>query len=107
VSGSRVPHAVLFRPGAAACAAAGRWRLSLTIGSIWHSNRFFIYCNEGNEPKHIHVASANGVANFWTKPLILGSAAGLAAHEISAMRRIVDSRLTEIKERWNEHSRQD
>lgn len=68
-----------------------------------HGFRFFFYSRE--EPRiHVHVSCARGDAKFWLEPTIeLAENYGLRSGEITKVRRLIEERLDEIKDRWQEH----
>lgn len=67
--------------------------------------RFFFFSNEGNEPVHVHVEASDSHAKFWLDPIRLARSSGFGNHEIAEIRRIIETRVDEIKDRWNEHFR--
>ena len=64
--------------------------------------RFFFFSNEGHEPPHIHVESAEKYGKFWLEPVILARS---AAHSILlVMERSADMReLLEALALLNRH----
>jgi hypothetical protein len=36
-------------------------------------HRFFFFSNEGHEPRHIHLETADKYAKFWLDPIALAS----------------------------------
>lgn len=65
--------------------------------------KFFFYNNEGNEPMHVHVKSGSSTAKFWIRPVELAYGEGFRRHELNEIRRIVEARVEEIRNKWNEH----
>ncbi|BAS26461.1 DUF4160 domain-containing protein [Limnochorda pilosa] len=65
--------------------------------------RFFFFSNEGNEPPHVHVEAAEKYAKFWLRPVALARSYGFGAHELSGIRRIVESRSDYFEHRWGEY----
>lgn len=65
--------------------------------------RFFFFSNEGHEPPHIHVESAEKYGKFWLEPVILARSAGFNASELTKLRRIITERRERFLERWNEY----
>jgi len=68
--------------------------------------RFFFYSNEGDprEPVHIHVRRDHNLAKFWLNPDVrLADSYGFSAVELNKIRKIIDTRRTEIEDAWNEH----
>jgi hypothetical protein len=65
--------------------------------------RFFFFSRE--EPRmHVHIASPHGEAKFWLEPGIeLAENEGIASHEITLIRKIVERRANEIAAAWREH----
>src|SRR6266699_3108336 len=90
----RLPGVDLFlkRPGAMPASACGHDLLARRVysgsGSVptvlrWGSYRAFFYSNEGSEPAHVHVRSADKEAKFWLHDLTVAANSGFAAHEVS------------------------
>ena len=65
--------------------------------------RFFFFSLEGAEPPHIHVESAEKYAKFWLSPIALVESRRMNSAEITKVRKIIEKRLNEIIDRWNEH----
>ncbi len=65
-------------------------------------NRFFFFSNEGNEPPHIHVESAEKYAKFWLDPVSLARSVGFRSHELSQLSRIVTENQQVFTERCYE-----
>ncbi|MEY6433452.1 DUF4160 domain-containing protein [Thioalkalicoccus limnaeus] len=51
--------------------------------------RFHFYSDEGTEPAHIHIRSAEGECKFWLSPISLARNRGMPAHRIREIERIV------------------
>jgi hypothetical protein len=47
--------------------------------------RFFFYSNEGSEPPHIHVRSADQQAKFWLDPIELDWNSGFNVREMTQL----------------------
>ena len=54
-------------------------------------HRFFFLSNEGGEPPHIHVETAEDYAKFWLDPVALARSVGHSASELSRLRKLVES----------------
>jgi hypothetical protein len=65
--------------------------------------RFFFYSNEGAEPAHVHVEAGDGTAKFWLEPVRLAGSRGMARHELSRLRRIVDDHRGAFVRAWHAH----
>lgn len=65
--------------------------------------RFFFWTNERNEPAHIHVTKAEGVAKFWLDPVSLASTDGFNIPTLNKLQRIVRENQTLFLEAWNEY----
>jgi Domain of unknown function (DUF4160) len=65
--------------------------------------RFFFFSRE--EPRiHIHVQAQHGEAKFWIDPEIqLANNYGLADHELTTIKRLIEEHVDEIREAWNRH----
>lgn len=66
-------------------------------------HRFFFYSNEGNEPPHIHVETAERTAKFWLNPVNLAWSTGYNSKELTELRELVETHEEEFLEKWNEH----
>ena len=65
--------------------------------------RFFFFSNEGEEPPHIHVESAEQYAKFWLLPVALARSIGYNASELRRVRGLVEKHRRLFKERWDEY----
>lgn len=75
---------------------------------VFESNgfKFFFFSNEGNplEPIHVHVRKERNLAKYWLEPEAhLANSFGFSAVELNKIRKIVDNRMSEIEDAWNEH----
>lgn len=66
-------------------------------------HRFFFFSNEGNEPAHIHVETAEKYAKFWLSPLVLAAATGYNAQELRQIRELVQQHSEAFLEKWYEY----
>jgi hypothetical protein len=64
--------------------------------------RFFFYSNEGLEPPHIHVESADGEAKFWLSPVALVGSSRLKARELRDLEWFVRLNREFLLEAWND-----
>ncbi len=62
----------------------------------------FFYSNEGQEPMHVHVRRAGGIAKFWMQPLMLDSARGLKTQELARAEELIAEHAEQIREKWHE-----
>lgn len=65
--------------------------------------RLFFFSNEGSEPPHVHIESGESYAKFWLRPVTLARSVGYGARELTILRELVESRKSDIEEKWNEH----
>lgn len=66
--------------------------------------RFYFYSNENDEPIHIHVEKASGVAKFWLLPNLKEEYSyGFKIKERKEILLIIEERQEEIKKAWNEY----
>lgn len=65
--------------------------------------RFFWYSHELGEPPHVHVDRDDCSAKFWLQPVELARNLGFAAHELRAIRTIIESNQERFLEAWNGH----
>ena len=68
-------------------------------------HRFFFFSNEGQEPPHIHVETAENYAKFWLSPVSLARDVGYNASEVRRLRTLVEENAGYFLERWHEHFR--
>ena len=66
-------------------------------------HRFFFFSNEGHEPPHIHVETADKQAKFWMEPMSLAHSIGYNASELTRLRKLVVEHREQFKEKWHEH----
>lgn len=64
--------------------------------------RFHFYSDEGNEPPHIHVATADGECKFWLNPIGLAGSRGVAPHVVRNIERLVFQHCDFLKDKYNE-----
>ena len=65
--------------------------------------RFFFFSNEGTEPMHVHVESAECHAKFWLQPVVLASSVGYNGIALTRLRKIVDEHAKLFEEKWHEY----
>jgi len=65
--------------------------------------RFFVFSNERNEPKHIHVESAGNYAKFWLEPVDLESSVGYKSIELAEIRKLIHESILFLRARWDAH----
>ena len=66
-------------------------------------HRFFFFSNEGNEPPHIHVETAEDYAKFWLEPIALARSMGYNAKELRELRELVEEHKDLFLRRWYEY----
>jgi len=64
-------------------------------------HRFFFCSNEGSEPSHIHVETAESYAKFWLGPVARASAVGHNARELRELREFVLKHAAFFREKWD------
>lgn len=64
--------------------------------------RFHFYSDEGNEPPHIHVATADGECKFWLDPIRLARNKRVPPHVVRAIEKMVFQHCDFLKERYDE-----
>ncbi|HTV56484.1 MAG TPA: DUF4160 domain-containing protein [Terriglobia bacterium] len=74
-----------------------------TVRGIPGPHRVFFYSFDCNEPVHVQVQRERMVCKFSLDPLDLGGNYGFSARELTAIRRLIESKLAAIQEAWNEH----
>ncbi len=74
-----------------------------TVKNIAGPYRLFFYSFDCNEPTHIHVQRETLMCKFWLEPISLSNNRGFSPKELNAIRRIVETNLTQIVEAWHEH----
>ena len=69
-------------------------------------HRFFFYANEGAEPPHVHIRSAEKSAKFWLDPVSLARSSGYDAVELRALRGYVQAHRESLERAWHDfHNR--
>ncbi len=56
-----------------------------------------------HEPPHVHVETENAYAKFWLNPVRLAKSRGLRSHQLTRIRRVVETNEVMLLERWHEH----
>jgi hypothetical protein len=64
--------------------------------------RFYFYSSDGDEPRHVHVQGADGVAKYWLEPVRLSHSQGFKISELSKIRSIIDQNTPQLVEAWDE-----
>lgn len=79
-------------------------RLASAMPTILRNGRwrFFFYSNEGLEPPHIHVESADGWAKFWLSPVALVGSFRLKPRELRDLEWFVKLNRKFLLEAWND-----
>ncbi len=68
--------------------------------------RFFFNSREETR-RHVHVATADGIAKFWLEPIVsLASYHNLASKELRAIDELVREHKDEFESAWDRHFRQ-
>ena len=67
-----------------------------------HGYRFFFFSNEGSEPAHVHVQSAENYAKFWLRPVALAASVGYDARELRVLRELVTTHQEALERAWND-----
>jgi len=70
----------------------------LKIGSF----RFHFYSDEGNEPPHIHVATADGECKFWLDSIRLARNKGIAPRVVREIEKLVFKNQNLLREKYND-----
>ena len=68
--------------------------------------RFFVYSNEGTEPRHVHVEKAEALAKFWLEPIELHESDGFSAGQLREVRGVIRRKRAYLIEKWNEYFQQ-
>jgi len=63
--------------------------------------RFFFFSNEGNEPPHIHVETAENYAKFRLNPVALVKSTGYNAKELRELRELIEENRLLFIEKWH------
>ena len=66
-------------------------------------HRFFFFSNEGSEPPHIHVETAENYAKFWLNPVALVKSTGYNAKELREIRELIGQNRQLFQEKWHEY----
>ena len=65
--------------------------------------RFHFYSDEGSEPPHIHVATADGECKFWLSPVRLARSENVKPAEMRRIEAVVVERENLLLEKWHEY----
>jgi len=63
--------------------------------------RFFFYSEEGLEPPHVHIESAERRAKFWLVPIEEKWNDGFRSGEMKEIERIIFANIDLLLEAWN------
>jgi hypothetical protein len=66
------------------------------------SYRFHFYSDEGKEPPHIHVSTAEGECKFWLEPVRLANNRGLSPVIIRKIEKMVFENLNFLLEKYHD-----
>ena len=73
----------------------------LRIGAF----RFHFYSDEGNEPPHIHIETAEGECKFWLNPIRLARNKGVPPASIRDIEKLVFEHCNLLTEKCHEFHR--
>ncbi|MFP4279784.1 MAG: DUF4160 domain-containing protein [Halochromatium sp.] len=65
--------------------------------------RVHFYSDEGTEPPHIHIRSAEGECKFWLSPISLARNRGIPAHQLREIERIVFDHQAFLLEKFHDY----
>lgn len=65
--------------------------------------RFHFYSDEGSEPPHIHVATADGECKFWLSPVRLARSENVKPAEMRRIEVAVVEQENFFLEKWHEY----
>jgi len=65
--------------------------------------RFHFYSDEGSEPAHIHIRSADGECKFWLSPISLARTRSIRSHQLREIERAVYENQQPLLERFDEY----
>jgi hypothetical protein len=65
--------------------------------------RFHFYSDEGPEPAHIHIRSAEGECKFWLSPISLARNKGIPSHQLREIERMVYNNQLFLLEKFHEY----
>jgi len=63
--------------------------------------RFFFYSNENDEPRHIHIKSAENQAKYWLEPLEFAWNYGFNSRELKQIERHLADNMAYLMESWD------
>ncbi len=66
-------------------------------------HRFFFFSNEGGEPPHVHVETAENAAKFWLNPIGMAWSAGYNSKQLRQLRELISENVQEFEQQWYEH----
>lgn len=64
--------------------------------------RFFFYSDEGLEPPHVHIESAEKRAKFWLVPIEQTWNDGFRSGEVTEIEKIIAANIDLLTEAWDE-----
>jgi len=70
---------------------------------IINGYRFFFYSNEGNEPIHIHIEKADGVAKVWLVPVRVDYFHGFTSRQQKEIIDLTNQNKELFIKKWNEY----
>ena len=68
----------------------------------WRGYRFHFFCNEGNEPPHIHISKDDSEAKYLLEDCALAFNFGFKHNEIRQLERMVEDTQEFFLEKWYE-----
>ena len=66
-------------------------------------HRFFFFSNEGNDPPHNNVETAESYAKFWLEAVVLARSIGYNAKELRELRELIEKHSDLFLRKWHEY----
>ena len=75
--------------------------------TIWSNGKYriFFYSDEGMEPAHVHIESAEKRAKFWLNPIDLVWNDGFRSGELKEIEQILAANQVSMLRQWNDFFR--
>ena len=66
--------------------------------------RFFFWSNESDEPMHVHIEKGGVEGKVWLEPFIqIAYMHGFTPKEQKTIMEIIETKLSILKQKWNEY----
>ncbi len=69
----------------------------------WKGHKFLFYSREPGEPPHVHVLKNDKQLKVWLGNIAVARNVRFAAHEVTAILKVVKVHKNEFTRAWNDH----